>query len=448
MTGTPPIGNNVFQLRVGYDQDELLGARWWQDNLRASFAAPQQSSSGTDASRRVALQILFGVGGLALFGAFGLSRCSSRSSYQSVTKSSLQLQRERGAYTDTKKPLAFPGRVDTDSAGRPLDASTFETLATDLRPDDSGYLSDYVPTLFQSLSAATNTSLRSDFAMIDTESMRRAFGQGEALRELLEHAEKVRAWTIVVDLPGPDSIAFAAGLRPFCSAIFTFDNWPHPLGVVPAHLTLAAAMFHRRAFQAGSMPPAGPPAYVLDRDRLAAYVDDPQQFDNRYVAKLPTAKTLRERGVQRILYIVPMGIAPSERDDLNERFVEYRKAEIEVRMLGLDDMTLEEKPAPSPTTPTQTPSTGTTRPHYYWHGSPLTHWWFWNYYAWPSRPSGITPQQPLRNSFGAAWTPTRRNTLFAGGGNIGQTGMQSGSSGSSSSRSGSYGRSTGGWGGG
>jgi hypothetical protein len=148
---------------------------------------------------------------------------------------------------------------------------------------------------------------------------------------------------------------------------------------------------------------------VLDRDRLAPYHDEPERFDNRYVVTLPSADALRSRGVQRVLYVVPAGSEPREIDDLNARFVEYRQAGIEVRMLGLGDLTLGE-----PLSDPQRPN-ARTEPRYYWHGTPATHWWFWNHYGWRSSASGIEPQQPTRESFGGTWSPTRRPTMVDGG---------------------------------
>ncbi len=440
MSGNQPE-KAVFTLRVGYDQDELLGARWWQDNLRnrGSFASGAAGSAPADASRRQALQVLVGLGGCLLLGGVALSRCSSNSSPSSIVRDSIELQRERGAYADTStsEQLAFPDPTAFDAAGQATTREDFDRLATDLQPDAPSLLPYYVPTLFQSLGAATNDRLRRDFRMIQTAAMQRAFGQGEAVRELLEHAERANAWALIVDLPGPESVAFAAGLRPLASTVFTFDNWPHPRGVVPAHLTLAAAVYHRPAFQKPRTLPPGPVVFVLDCQRLAPYQDDPKVFDNRYVVKLPTAEQLQARNVQRVLYVIPDGAPAEELADLNERFVAYRRIGIDVRLLSLTDITLGEQP----TTPTGAASQ--PRPHYYWHGNPAMHWFFWNHYGWPSRSSGITPQAPTRSSFGSTWSPKQRLTPFnAGTSRLGQTRDSSPSSGGSSSgRSGSSGRS-------
>lgn len=442
----PPGNSNAFSLRVGYDQDELLGARWWQEHLRhSSLVRSSTGGSGSDpeASRRQALKVLVALGGAALFGGVALTTCNRRTSTSGAFRPSIDLQRAQGAFVGapTTERLSYPDGTLRDADDALLDRSTLGQLATALRPADPRLQPWYVPTLFQSLGEASNSILREDLQMIYSSAMQEAFRQGEAMRELLEHAESPQALAMVVDLPGPEAVAFAAGLQPAGAAVFTFDNWPHPRGVVAAHLTLAAAVFYRPRFAASATNQAAerrPTVFVLDRNRLANYVDDAGRFDNRYPAKLPEPGALKDFGVQRILYVVPKGGPAQEQDDLNERFVRYRGLGIEVRLLSLGDVT----PGEPAATTTQAVAGTTTTPRYYWHGSPGTHWWFWNHYAWPSRPSGITPQQPPRSSFGATWSPQQRPTNFGAGlARFGQTRDPNASS--SSGRSGSSGRSSG-----
>lgn len=433
MTPQPPHPA-AFTLRVGYDQDELLGARWWQENLRSAVArrARARGEDGTDESRRTALKVLAAIGGVAAFG-FVVSRgCSRGSTTTTVTHDSLALQRERGAYVGSTATLVFPEPSATDAAGGTPSRADLDRLAVDLRPSDPALHPWYLPTLFQSLAAAGNDDLRRDFRMIRTAAMERAFAQGEAVRGLFALAERAAAWTLVVDLPGPEAIAFAAGLQPAADAVFVFDGWPHPRGVVPAHLTLAAAVHYRPVFAAGERPPLRPAVFVLDRDRLSPYRDAPDQFDNRYVAKLPAAAALRARGVERVLYVVPAGAEPQELDDLNAVFVAWRQAGLEVRLGSLGDL------LPGPPPPGRAPS---ARPSYYWHGSPGPHAYFWHHYGWPSQPTAVAPVPPARPVTGSGWAPTRRPTPFDGGalafGKTRQTHTVP-------SRSGSWGRSGGG----
>jgi len=71
--------------------------------------------------------------------------------------------------------------------------------------------------------------------------MQNAYRAGKALASLF--AGVPPHTMVIVDLPGPEAMAFAAGMAELFDPCFTFENWPHPRGVVPAHLTLAAAAF-------------------------------------------------------------------------------------------------------------------------------------------------------------------------------------------------------------
>ena len=61
-----------------------------------------------------------------------------------------------------------------------------------------------------------------------------AHRRGEALL-LAAHREGACRTDValVLDLPGPEAVAVAAALAPCFDPVFVFDNWPHPLGVVP-----------------------------------------------------------------------------------------------------------------------------------------------------------------------------------------------------------------------
>ena len=95
-------------------------------------------------------------------------------------------------------------------------------------------------------------------------------------------------------------MALAAALAARFCPVFTFDNWPHPLGVVPSHLTLGACLYYLPLFleAAQTRPQPAPPLFVLDANRLDPYRDQPDQFDNRYVAPVPSAAAPARRGHQ------------------------------------------------------------------------------------------------------------------------------------------------------
>jgi hypothetical protein len=460
-----------FTLQVGYDQKELLGGRWWQDRLQVAaslaaeraitgrpFSEPRQHLGG-DVDRRSALKGLLAIGGIAVVGVgAAISVFSSGGSDRNsapIDVDALELQRRRGLLAGGTAPaFAWPSPVDVDHAGKPLERAALLTQATDLRPSDARWQALFVPTLFQSFEAPDGKLLLDTFRLVHTEAMARAFAQGTAVRELMQMAEKPNEWLLVVDLPGPEAVAFAAGMAKGVTNIFTFGNWPHPQGVVPAHLNLAAAAYYREALQ--QVPADGPraAALILDRNRLNPYANEPNRFDNRYQARLPTAAQLRGMGISRILYVVPENAPERELDDLNERFVEFRKAEIEVKMLGLKDLLPDPNAKPKPDTGSGA-SAGTSasgHPYYhspfYWHGMPGYHGWFWNHYGWASRPYSVPAQRPPMSSFGSNWAPNRRDTSLSGLSRLGRT-TTPGSGGSRSSSSGrspggSFGRTSGG----
>ena len=135
-------------------------------------------------------------------------------------------------------------------------------------------------------------------------------------------------------------MAFAAAASSRFDPVFLFDNWPHPHGVVPAHLTLAAAAYYqlhvRQGFAASNAEQAGPsaPMFVLDRQRLATYTDSATQFDNRWVARMPGVQALRTLGIKKLLYVGPVGTT-HELDDLNDDFVTDHTAGISISLMDV-----------------------------------------------------------------------------------------------------------------
>lgn len=448
-----------FQLQVGYDQPELLGARWWQQSLaqaagpaRTAWSAGGGRRDGEDdnaASRRRALGILAALGGTLVFGGIVANALGGGdSSPQILDHDSLELQRQQGlAALSSTKEFVWQQPSERDHAGAGLDRSLLPQLANDLRPADPAWVPIYRPTLFQAFGAPAAEDFVRQFRLVSTTSMQRAFAQGAAVRELIEMLEQPREWALIVDLPGPDSAAFTAGLSPAVTPVFLFGNWPHPRGVVPAHQTLGAVMHYRSRLLPAKDGAVRPAAMVLDRDRLRPYRNEPDRFDNRYAAVLPSAGQLQQLGVEQLLYVVPENAEERELDDLNERFVEYRAAGIEVRMLGLKDLL----PAPAGSQPQAVAGRADNRDAYYggsrfwWGGGPLYHGWFWNQYGAASRPYGGMAERPPRSAFGGAYTPSRRTTTFDGIARLGRTQETRTSGGGSSSRSsgGSWGRSSG-----
>src|SRR5262249_22489847 len=134
-------------------------------------------------------------------------------------------------------------------------------------------------------------------------------------------------------------VAVAAALAPCFDPVFVFGNWPHPQGVVPAHLTLSASLYFLPSFERARArrPVESPPVFVLDRQRLAPYTDNAGQLDNRYLAGLPAREPLAAAGVRHILYVTPDESVFLESDDLNDDLVAADAGGINVRMLALSD---------------------------------------------------------------------------------------------------------------
>jgi hypothetical protein len=319
----------LFKQKETVDKPGIIGARWWQESI------------ANEVPRRKAIKnlLIFGgaLGTVALIG-YAVTRKSSPSSLFSSTpeheftnKSSLDMQREYGwSFGATGDSLTFDG-----TSTQPFDRPALSSMARDLAPKNDAHLPYSVPTLFQSPDAMPKSKLTGDpdappvkplkevLVPIYTPEMATAFAQGKALAAILNASPPVRMkdLAVIVDMPGPQAVAFAAGASDALDPIFLFDNWPHPHGVVPSHLTLAAAAYYQPLFAKAKSKPQ--PMFVLDRKRLSTYVDDQSQFDNRYAARMPSVSNMVSLGIKNVLYIGPGSFERNELDDLVDDFVAY-----------------------------------------------------------------------------------------------------------------------------
>jgi hypothetical protein len=218
--------------------------------------------------------------------------------------------------------------------------------------------------------------------------------------------------------------------------------------------------------------------FVLDRNRLAAYTDATNQFDNRFLAKLPSVADLNALGIKHVLYVTPVDSDVLELDDLNDDFVAYAHASITVRRIaatafGPQPMapTLSSPnvladagaghdgghaPAPPPSMPGGAPPLD--GPPWYYGSTADTHPWFWTDYPWAAA-AAPAKHAPSMTNTGKSYVPQPRATPFsasaAPGGHPPGFGMTTvviavGTGlilGALISRSGSWNRSSGGWGG-
>lgn len=395
----------VFAAERMFDQDELLSARWWQKSIVAAAAAHAAGSS--DPNRRTAIGTICVLAtGAVLVPTLMVRGCSNS---PPPMRASLQVQRDtawdQGATPG--QPLLQTDVSPSDCDGKPIDKDARTLLAERLRPLRADLLPWYSPTLMQVLQNTADARLQG-LAAMNSPAMRVAFGRGEAMQELL-HGLAGKELALVVDLDGAESVAFAAALAAQCHVVPTFDNWPHPLGVVPAHATLAALLYHGPKLHRDRGTDDRPVLFALDRNRLAAYRNEPNRFDNRYRVRLPDAAALPKLGIRRVLYVVPAGLPHEELDDLNELFLAWRQQGIELRMLDLGDF----KPATAPAT--TAPASAGTRTPYFYHGSPSSHFWFWHHIPWYSPPASVRVVDPGVPLTGSNYEPRTRLTQFSPG---------------------------------
>jgi hypothetical protein len=372
----------------------------------------------------------FIVGSVAAAGAVvaGGVWVASRDDTTEVDGDSLELQRSHGWNVGSEeKRLTLQGAQTVDSKKTDvwrqyLDQSR---MLNAFQPKSEKWMPYFVPTLIQALQFET---LRAQLSPIFVPLMEVAYARGQTIaRDFLANAENPSETAIILDVPGRDSIALGAGLAEAAHLITTFDNFPHPLGVTPSHETLAAMLYYAGEIEAKqkTVQEGAPPVFLLDSKRLENYTDADAQFDNRYLAKVPSAQKLQELGIKSVLYVTPDRTRSQEMDDLNEDFVEYQSKSINVAMLPLSDLTPVEEWVEGKKPDGSTEQVRAR--NYYYGGAPGFHPFFFYSYpfyrpypAYISRypeygryvggraPSALPPVSPPR------YVPAARPTMFAG----------------------------------
>jgi hypothetical protein len=419
--------------------DQWKGADWWRQSLTLQRLAGRRvvSSVGLLGSAAV------GLGGCFEWGDVRSDdgEMAQRAEEMEASMAALELQRTQGWDVGRPEvPLIFPGEGTTDIAGGEGWRAAMESLAGRLAPSQAALVPWYVPTLFQSLIGPTGQSLRARMRPMRTPEMDDDFARGAALHSLFGDVDFPRDTALVVDVPGPRALAIAAAVADRFEPVFTFGNWPHPLGVVPAHQTIAAALYYLPLYEsARALRPAGaPPVFVLDANRLLPYSDEDSQFDNRYFVNLPDADALGRMGIKHVLYV---GASRIELDDLNQAFVALCHKGVDVRLVALDDFQRADADgavAAAPSAPAEEgddaepdpevqpwPAVGYYAlgplPLFWWRGHPYWRYEFWaSYGGWyvPRRPPGIRVGPPPgvrhpRAMIAVAYRPAPRATVFA-----------------------------------
>lgn len=336
-----------FVRRAHIGKPGIIGAQWWQDSV--VYQVP----------RRTALKGLLALGGV-LAAAAAIGTCVSHvakaipsnptptgpdPAVKFEARSALAMQKQYGwDFGAEDEALVFDGQ-----STKPFDRSALAHMPADLTPSEPRDQAFFVPTLFQSPAArptAPNTGsepfkpLDAALVPVSTAGMDVCFQQGQALAALFTANRKAHPLAniaVIVDLPGPDAVAFAAGAASVFDPVFLFDNSPHPRGVVPAHRTLGAAAYYQPLFlkEKAARAKGATPVFVLDRARLTSYTDEASQFDNRHVAKLPPALWLTNAGIKDLVYVGPnaMSRASFESDDVVDAFLAYASAKIALHVM-------------------------------------------------------------------------------------------------------------------
>jgi hypothetical protein len=264
-----------FQQDVAVDKPGIVGARWWHQGLKDEEGKM---------SRRQALMGIAAAGGVvaAIAGlGVGIAVLNQPEKTALSMQDALPMQKAYGwDFGARGKALVFDGVAEG-----PFVRTELRNLSMVLLPESANNAKHYVPTLVESLFAQPSATLpdpedgypKPDAAPfrpladvivpVVTPEMRQAYAAGEALARLGARQEGV---AVLADLPGHQGVALAAGASTHFEPVLLLDNWPHPHGVVPSHMTLAALAYYQPRFASQKGRGAKPPLFVLDRMRTIA----------------------------------------------------------------------------------------------------------------------------------------------------------------------------------
>ncbi len=455
-----------FAVEAFFDSPTLLAVRWQRAKTspierfasRPLRQSVRPNSEWTDAQN--AMSVVSGVKGccaaavvLPMLFTFlgGLGQCSSSSSsYSSSSSPSSNSVRAETPPPPPDSPALDAGQAwPSDAAASDVDCrggagwmERITNLAESMKPGPTWQPYEQR----QLFSFPANAGIPQDQIRPRVDAKDRSAHERAAdLRKALA-SEKVEGLGVLIDLPGSEAVAAAAALSPDFAPVSTFSNWPHPKGLVPAHETLGAALFWLPEFAkaAAARSPSAAPVFICDAKRLAYYDNSSGVFDNRYRVRLPDAAQLKTQGITRLLCLVPDSKKLQESDDLNEALNSYKEANIDIKLFPMD---LLEPQSPSTTVASSgavansngVTSSGSSSTHHSYLGH--SNWYpiFINHYGWGHPSSSSSSSSFGSRPASAAWSPTRRNSLFSWmNPKPPTTSFSSGSSSSSSSRPGSF----------
>lgn len=395
------------------------GADWWREMLSRRQAGVRIARLAAGSMMLPALATIVG--------------CSGDEEETLEDVDALSMQKSDGWNVGSEsKPLKVVHATQTDSqqSDEWKQRRASDKLLASWGVRDSRWQPFVVPTLAQSLAQA---SLAKDITPVHNTKMDEAYRRGLGMREIILKAKNPEQMVIVAELPGPESVAFAAALADVADPVLTFDNWPHPDGVVKAEQTLGALLYYAaevekkaadrlKAAANGSATRLVPAVFMLDSDRLDAPASGAaDEFDNRYMAKIPEAANLKSARVDNVFYAVADATVATELDDLNEPFASYRESGVTVSKIPLSDFRADETLATADSTSAGRGSTGHYgrshyhSPYYYGGGLMMLPLFFHSY---PGMAYGAGPLPPASRFSGArvsrpGYVPTRRSTVFS-----------------------------------
>lgn len=323
----------------------------------------------------------------------------------------LEVQQAQGwAFGGRSQKLNLSGARALDSTGaegwkKYLEPTALQKATT---PVASGWRPVSRSALIQALAQPT---LAGQMKPVQTPDMKEVAVRGKALVSLVSSTKDPESTLLILDMPGPSSVALAAEMAEDIEPVFMLDNWPHPEGVVPSQQTLGALLFHAAELEQKRLKRQGrklPVALALDSRRLNAYKDSSGAFDNRYVVDLPDATTLKRLGIMRILYVTVKPVE-NESDDLNDALVTLKEARMPVMKLA---MTAFQKD------PEVSDEFGATTNGYYYGGQYSSHPHFFTHYPIflffpiPRYRWSSTPKAPPKLK-APKWRPAPRETVFS-----------------------------------
>lgn len=391
-----------------FDKKETAGSNWWEESLNRRQAGKRIAGIGAGAALLVTAGSLIGCGNDELDSEEAAANA----------KDAIDVQKADGWNVGAKdKVLRLRNASLTDSEGSPDGWKQYKNpakLRAVWEPSEAEWKPYVSSELVNSLS---QPSLESSIQPVHSNTMDEAYSRGLGMKALLQESKNPGSTALVVDLPGPEAVAFAAALSDYADIVMTFDNWPHPNGVVPSAQTLGALLYYSEEVAANKAKREkdGPVLFVMDSNRLATYKDAGNAFDNRYIATMPTAANLKKNNIEGLIYAAPDKSRSTELDDLNEDFVAYREAGIDIQMMPLTDFQPVSPELIAQHGEVANTSSSTHHRSYYYGGHPYFSPFFFAYYPmFASR--GVYNTGSMRAPSSVTrpnYTPKTRPTMFS-----------------------------------